>query len=369
MSTKSNSATDGNAAKEAGPSCEELLGNILTDIHDMLDFVRADGKTTIPEELRNQISELCREETDSSKPVAGEIKTGAAAAPVGDIPSKLSLAMEVHGKLSQIVQPANPRTIRASRLTGKYKFFADNTTVKLLLLASVLSLVVFMIVAGGQATIVVQAEMEGAQGNTNAAAGTWNGQSTNSPAQVKSSNPSAPVSYMSSKTWVKASMDILMILAAASLGSAFYGLFTAHKYLVNCTFDPKYHQVYLIRYVLGLTSGTILGFFGRDLVSDFNKKQLSAAVLALVGGYAAEAVSQILQRFAETLVTVVRGSNTDELQAKEGELKTKAKQQEMQMKTELLKGVQKAKEVALTTSGADSDITKEIQKTIDALSK
>ena len=154
------------------------------------------------------------------------------------------------------------------------------------------------------------------------------------------------------------------------LGSAFYGLYTAHKYLVRCTFDPKYHQVYLIRYVLGLTSGTILGFFGRDLLkgnSDISK-QLGAAVLALIGGYAAEAVSQVLQRFAETLVTIVRGGNADLLQARQEEMKARARQQEIQTRSELVKGLLKAKETAVRAGAPAVDVGREIQKAIDSIS-
>ncbi|MEJ0091212.1 MAG: hypothetical protein WDM80_15890 [Limisphaerales bacterium] len=229
-------------------------------------------------------------------------------------------------------------------------------------------MIVFLTIAGWQATINVQAGIQAQLATNIVGTAAVTMQSTNEPPQKKSPALTGS-SFSVTATWHKAIMDILVLFAAASLGSAFYGLYTAHKYIVNCTFDPKYHQVYLIRYVLGLTSGTILGFFGRDLNLDASTKQLSAAVLALVGGYAAEAVSQILQRFAETLVTVVRGSNDDVLQAKEGELQAKAKQQETQTKNELVKGLLRVKEIEINTRGPNSDTAKEIQKQIDSLSK
>lgn len=355
-------------------ACDELYESVREDIHDMLDFVRAEGKP-VPDDLRAKVAELCYGEPEASKETGAESTTEKSPPVAGTQAAELSLALEIHGRLSQLVAPANPRTIRASRLTGRFKFFADNATVKSLIFVSILSLLVFLSVAVYQAAMEVHAEMQGQKGATSASPGLSTTNATEvSTNQVKPSTPSKSSAADSSfgKTFAKTEMDIFMILAAASLGSAFYGLYTAHKYIVTCTFDPKYHQVYLIRYVLGLTSGTILGFFGKDLnlhLNGANTQQLGAAVLALVGGYAAEAVSQILQRFAETLVTVVRGSNDDVLQAKEGELQAKAKQQETQTKNELVKGLLKAKDAAVSAGGPNSDVVKEIQKQIDALSK
>lgn len=356
--------------ESSGLSCNELYGRVLEDVHDMLDFIRAEGKT-VPEEVRTKVSVLCAEETEPARPEL--IRAQTAETPSDKVAAKdgvrnISLALEIHGALSLLVTPATPRTIRASRSTGKWKFVADNVTVKFLLLVSIISLVVFL----GIALVNVPAKEaeKAASSATNApAAGLSNAPTAGQPGAPKAAGSdqtklNAPVPY------VPQTGEIFMLFAAASLGSAFYGLYTAHKYLVSCTFDPKYHQVYLIRYVLGLTSGTILGFFGRDFLKNDTdiSKQLGVAVLALIGGYTAEAVSQILQRFSETLVTIVRGSNTDVLQAKQEELKAKSKLQDAQTKTELSKGLLKAKEEAIA-SNASVSVRNEIQKAIDSLSK
>lgn len=372
------SASPRTAPDQESPAsaCDDFYESVRTDIHDMLDFIRAEGKA-IPEQLRAKISQMCYGIQESTPPnIEDPTKSQmppAVSSPVSppvkaDAPD-LSLALEIHGMLSQIVAPANPRTIRASRLTGKYKFSADNTTVKLLLWISICSLVTFLGIAILQAGIVFR-EAQDKKGNGDGASVLSSNAITTASSQTN--QPSSWKLTEGAPSPLRTEMDIFMLLAAASLGSAFYGLYTAHKYVVSCTFDPKYHQVYLIRFVLGLTSGTILGFFGKDFnlgLGGDAKKQLGACVLALVGGYAAEAVSQILQRFAETLVTVVRGSNTDVLEAKEGELKAKAKQQEAQTKNDLVKGLLKAKEAAITSQGAGSSVANEIQKTIDSISK
>jgi hypothetical protein len=290
-------------------SCEELIQRLFNDIHEMLDFSRAEGRP-LSAELRAKVEQLCsdatREKESQVENVISHLKKESslkepfASGMVKEWPlprkekrPNVALAFEVHGELTQIVSPATPRTIRASRPSAgqDWRLGANNKTVKLLLWASIISLLHFIPVA-----FLVQAD-------------------------TKMGIPEHVLKWF----------PVLMTLTAASIGSAFYGLYTAHKYLVNFTFDPKYHQVYVIRFVLGLSAGTILGHFGKDLfgANANGAKELAPAVLALVGGYAAEAVSQILQRFSDTLITMVRGSNRDALTAKQEEMKAQSKQQEI----------------------------------------
>jgi uncharacterized membrane protein len=113
------------------------------------------------------------------------------------------------------------------------------------------------------------------------------------------------------------------LLFSAGLGSAFYGLFTAHDYVKNRTFDPRYNSVYLIRFVLGIIAGLILASLG---VADQNDtlKKLGLGVIALLGGYSAEAVNQVLQRLVDILLAAVKGGGGDVAKAKEEEVKAKA---------------------------------------------
>lgn len=109
----------------------------------------------------------------------------------------------------------------------------------------------------------------------------------------------------------------LNIASGATLGAAFYVLLRTQPYLLNRSYDPKYNSAYLCRFVTGLTAGVILAsgvsgwLYGHDL-SD----QLTPGVLAILGGYSAEAVEQILQRLVEILLAVVRGDGSLEAQAK-----------------------------------------------------
>jgi len=115
----------------------------------------------------------------------------------------------------------------------------------------------------------------------------------------------------------------LSFVSGAGLGAAFYGLFTAHDYVKQRTFDPRYNSVYMIRFVLGVIAGIILAHLpvGGD---NGTLKSLSQGVIALLGGYSAEAVNQVLQRFVDILVAAVKGSGSDVAKAQVEQVKTKA---------------------------------------------
>ena len=107
--------------------------------------------------------------------------------------------------------------------------------------------------------------------------------------------------------------------SAAGLGAVFYVLFTAHNYVKDRTFDPRYNAVYVIRFVLGVLAGIILAIvisYNNQLRSSPELKQLVPDVIALLGGFSAEAVYQILQRMVDVLVVAVRGDGADAAKTK-----------------------------------------------------
>lgn len=106
---------------------------------------------------------------------------------------------------------------------------------------------------------------------------------------------------------------------AAALGAVFYVLFTAHGYVKDRTFDPRYNAVYLIRFVLGVLSGLILAIvLERFMKSSPNNtvSNLGPSVIALLGGFSTEAVYQVLQRFVDMLLAAVRGDDSDAAKTK-----------------------------------------------------
>jgi hypothetical protein len=125
----------------------------------------------------------------------------------------------------------------------------------------------------------------------------------------------------------------LQIIGAAGLGSSFSQLYRATEYITTGTFDPKYNQVYLIRFALGIIAGLILGQFGlelflkNDITGYDTLKGIGIATFGLLGGFSAEVVYQVLQRFADTLVTAVRGTGKERAEA-EAERETTRKMAE-----------------------------------------
>jgi hypothetical protein len=106
----------------------------------------------------------------------------------------------------------------------------------------------------------------------------------------------------------------------AGLGASFYVLLKTQPYLVNRSYDPKYNAAYISRFITGVIGGVILAIalgpaLGKQLGSGAGAT-LTPGVLAILGGYAAEAVETILQRLVEVLLALVRGDGSAQVQAK-----------------------------------------------------
>ena len=107
--------------------------------------------------------------------------------------------------------------------------------------------------------------------------------------------------------------------SAAALGAVFYVLFTAHSYVKDRTFDPRYNVLYVIRFVLGVLAGLILAIVLNQsslFAKDSPASRFAPAVIALLGGFSTEAVYQILQRMVDLLLAAIRGDDSDAAKAK-----------------------------------------------------
>jgi hypothetical protein len=112
-------------------------------------------------------------------------------------------------------------------------------------------------------------------------------------------------------------------VAGAGLGACFYILMKLQPYLENRSFDPKYNSAYLTRFVIGMVAGVILAYIWVYLFSqphassnNFSLTSFSPGIIGILGGFCAEAVQQILQRIVEVLLSLVRGDNSGQVQAK-----------------------------------------------------
>ncbi|MCB2225700.1 MAG: hypothetical protein KQH53_03400 [Desulfarculaceae bacterium] len=245
----------------------ERVGKLLLDVDAMVDYVGETGKE-MSQELIGALAELdCERGVLTTASVNGET-----------CETEYSNLIKVHNLLLPLVAPATPASLQATERKG-LGLFINNFSVNLILILTTFSLVALLVLYVGVKTELFKTA--------------------------------------TSAAWAKAANDWrphLMILLAAMLGSGLYFLNVARGYILNRTFNPQYHLAYYIRYFMGVVSGVILGCFGPELI-DFaseegkNADELSTVVLALVGGFAAEAVLQILQRVGDTLLTLVRGSD------------------------------------------------------------
>jgi len=109
-------------------------------------------------------------------------------------------------------------------------------------------------------------------------------------------------------------MNSLIIISASGLGAGFYTLLTVRSYLIKRSYNPRYNPSYLIRFFLGIAAGVILAFMFEEYFKDL---KFSIEILAVVGGFAADAVGVILKRISEILIAAFKGIEKEDEQTEE----------------------------------------------------
>ena len=175
-----------------------------------------------------------------------------------------------HSTLVRIVAPATPSTLGYLQEadTSKFRFLGPVATIRYMVVVSLASLLLFI----------------------------WLGATD----RVNAENLDTTLFY---RDGTDAMFVSLFLVAAAAIGVSFSNLFMARQFVITNTYDRKYNTTYWMRFVLGLTSGYILAeVITLDFDATFQKP-----LLALVGGFAADVVYNILQRIVEGVQTMVSG--------------------------------------------------------------
>jgi len=222
--------------------------------------------------------------------------------------NKLSLIIAAHNALTKIIAPATPISLEATEpLPGWLGSIRRPPLVLAMIIIAILSIIGFV------TTSVISASQQNKPPDTKTSPSASYKHST-FPVPLASfilvfdqetpslgASPNAP-------SWIK----LLNWCFAAALGAVFYVLFTVHDYVKNRTFDPRYNTVYVVRFVLGILSGLILAivFSTPKFTNNEALRSLGPAVAALLGGFSAEAVYQVLQRLVEIMLSAVRGDNS-----------------------------------------------------------
>ncbi|MBI9054366.1 MAG: hypothetical protein JEY96_11150 [Bacteroidales bacterium] len=217
-------------------------------------------------------------------------------------------SLSVYNKLTKLTYPANPETINYTKQAYGL-FFANNKVINLIIILTILCLILFLI------------------------------------------------SYSLND---KSIYQLLSLLFASGLGAGFYTLSSSRKYLVNRTFDPSYNPTYLIRFLLGITAGTILALIFKDVIQIENF-HFSDEILAVVGGFSADAVSTILERVAELIIAVFKGTNQNDSHEVSSKIKAGKESQKQEDKLNSLNSLAEIKAKAIE-HGASSDIISAIDE-------
>jgi hypothetical protein len=166
--------------------------------------------------------------------------------------------------------------------------------------------------------------------------------------------------------WYPSGLDsvyaMFLLMAAAALGASFHALFKANHYVVRGIFDPKYIPSYWIRLVLGIIAGFILAAIVPVEFTD-PTMTLTRPILALLGGFSAQAVHEVLRRLVETVMSLVRGSTEDVLEARQQSLEARMTQNAAIQRARLHRRLSKTLRDVREGSGTPEDhLTKLIEE-------
>jgi len=161
----------------------------------------------------------------------------------------------------------------------------------------------------------------------------------------------------------------LQLTFSAGLGACFYALNTARKYIVARTFDNNYITHYYNRIIIGIIAGIILANIINESFFKGNEtgiiKQLTPSVIALLGGYSAEAVVKILNRLVDMLTTLVEGDARNMVETREMEIKNKFEAEKIKLNIATIIDLHNL----LQTSKLDDKTKEKVQDIIDNLLK
>jgi hypothetical protein len=194
----------------------------------------------------------------------------------------------VHARLSRIIEPAKPRTIllldTEARKKGYFKFLGPVPFIRRMVLVSVTALVLFLLISLSP--------------DINDDARTWD---------------------MFKHTGLELLIKEFFLLCAAALGASFTALFTANRYIIRGTFDPKYESSYWIRFILGIIAGMIMASL--IPIEDYMEADFGKPLLAMLGGFSANMVYQVICRLVEAVGSLFKGDTRETAEAKEEKLK------------------------------------------------
>jgi hypothetical protein len=262
---------------------------------------------------------------------AGAASTGVVPSPSAeDIGSALAQLVAAHEQLSQIVVPATPRTLMylASEIEqdGFWKFLGPVRAVRGVMFVAMAFLLAFIVLSLTP--------------------------------DVRGANPSHQPTYPA----LALLAGEFYILAAAGMGATFSALFEANRYIVNCTFDPRYKGYYWIKIVLGLTAGYILA----HLIPLGDSSSLSKPTLAMLGGFSGTVVYNILNKLASSVESMVQGDPQSAIAAQQTAARARVAEEVSRTKVKQATGLMGLQNM-LGTGATNDEMQKRITQLVSEL--
>lgn len=249
------------ADKSLVPNCEiPLRQQILSECEVMMRHAMGNG-IPVPGPVAQTVERHLRTLTATSSEAMSECE-------VGDL-------VKIHHRLSKLIAPANARALlllaHEREHGGPLSFLGPIPLIRRVMVAAIVCLIALI--------------GFGCSPDVNAQKGT---------------------SDILTSSGLPLLLNELFYLSAAGLGASFATLFRAHRYVVECNYDPKYDTLYWSRFILGIIAGLILVEFV-PLETEGHSTPLARPLLAILGGFSATVVYQILSRLVESVGSIVQG--------------------------------------------------------------
>lgn len=160
----------------------------------------------------------------------------------------------------------------------------------------------------------------------------------------------------------------LFLLTAASVGVTFSNLYKAKHIIDEGAFTSTTESLYWTQYILGILSGFLLANMipiERSIQSDFGKP-----LLAILGGFSADVVYQILNRFVEAVKSLVNQDLQATFESQKQSLKARLSEEEtktrFQLASELMK-IQQMIDSNTTPNEIKQKMTDMVNRTLDKM--
>ncbi len=235
----------------------------------------------------------------------------------------ITTLIETHDLLARLIEPATPQTVllldRERESETMLKFLGPVSLVRELMLAAVISLVVFI---GLLASPYI--------------------------------NGATLAQDVLSADGLEQLTRLIFYVGAAGLGASFAALYTANNFISRGTYDPCHQSSYWIRFLLGIIAGLLLAL----LISEESiqadgmiSKGIVRPLLAILGGFSADLLHTVLCRMVETFQSLFEGSTQSILDAKNQEAKAKLAGLEIKRRMELVQNLMQVQQ----QMGAETD--------------